>query len=211
MSDPNDVGDTTTLTLTVAPASTDTVAVVAVTLPNGSLLSPALTATPNAGKTVWTALLPLTAGPGDYTAEWTVAGTGAGVEYDTVTAAVPPPATTAVRQVRLLISDIDPARRVFTIGQVLEFLDLEGQDVRLAAATALEVVARSEALVSKVIRTQDLQTDGAKLAAELRASAQELRSQAAAAAGDADESGGLEIVNFDPWAPTAAELAEWTA
>jgi hypothetical protein len=56
-------------------------------------------------------------------------------------------------------------------------------------------------MVSKVIRTQDLQTDGSKVAAELRARATSLREQAAAT----DDTGavfGLEIVNFDPtgWA-----------
>lgn len=37
-----------------------------------------------------------------------------------------------------------------------------------AAANALRAIAINEALVSKVIRTEDLQTDGAKLATELR-------------------------------------------
>ena len=40
------------------------------------------------------------------------------------------------------------------------------------------MLATSETLISKVIRTDDLQTDGAKLGAELRAQAKELQDQA---------------------------------
>jgi hypothetical protein len=81
-------------------------------------------------------------------------------------------------QVRLLISDTtdDP---VFSNTEVDTFLALEGDVVQLAAALALLTIAGDEALTSKVIRTQDLSTDGAKLAAELRAQAKEFRDQAA--------------------------------
>jgi hypothetical protein len=109
--------------------------------------------------------------------------------------------TTAIGQVRLLISDTDEADPVFSDAEVTAFLALESSNVRMAAAQALDTIASNEVMVSKVIRTQDLQTDGSKVAAELRARATSLREQAAAT----DDTGavfGLEIVNFDPtgWA-----------
>ena len=71
--------------------------------------------------------------------------------------------------VRLLISDTkDGEGRVFTDEEVGEVLRREG-NAKLAAAVLLLIIAQNEAMVAKVIRTQDLQTDGAKLSAELRA------------------------------------------
>lgn len=117
--------------------------------------------------------------------------------------------TTDAGKLRLLIADTDPTRLILDDEQVDAFLAIE-TGVKRAAAAALEAIARSEALVSKVIRTQDLQTDGAKLAAELRASAKALRDQADVDDENADEDGGLEIVDFDPsrWGLNAYELAE---
>lgn len=77
--------------------------------------------------------------------------------------------------VRLLISDLD-ADPVFTDAEIEAFLALEGP-VKLAAAQALDTMASNEAMVSKKIRTLDLQTDGPAVAASLRASATELRRQ----------------------------------
>ena len=110
-----------------------------------------------------------------------------------------PPATADMDMVRLLIADTGDVP-LFTDNQIGAFLTLEG-GVKLAAAQALDTMASSEVMVSKVIRTLDLQTDGAKVAAELRARAAALREQAAAV--DADGAVfGLEIVDFDPggWA-----------
>lgn len=87
-------------------------------------------------------------------------------------------ATDPVDQVRLLIADTNPADQVLTDAQILTFLDIEGHVVKCAAAAALEAIATSETLVSKKIRTQDLQTDGPAVAAELRARAAGLRQQA---------------------------------
>lgn len=85
----------------------------------------------------------------------------------------------SVAAVRLLIADTDPTNQILTDTQVGQFVDLEGGVVKLAAAQALDSIASSEALVSKVIRTQDLATDGAKTAAALRDHAARLREQAA--------------------------------
>jgi hypothetical protein len=79
--------------------------------------------------------------------------------------------------VRLLISDTqDGDGRVFTDDEVGEILTREG-NVKLAASVLLLIIAGNEALVAKVIRTQDLQTDGAKLSAELRALSNVYREQ----------------------------------
>lgn len=81
-----DVGDTATLTLTVNPVDTDTTATAAAVNPAGSTV--ALTTSPNSDRSVWTAYLPITT-LGAYRVTWTVSGTGAGVEYDTVYALGP--------------------------------------------------------------------------------------------------------------------------
>lgn len=100
-----------------------------------------------------------------------------------------------VRQVRLIIADVDPDRQVLTDDDVIGFLTLEGESVKLAAAAALEAIATSETLVGKVIRTQDLSTDGAKVAADLRAHAASLRAQVAAVDADGDDDG-FSVVGF---------------
>jgi hypothetical protein len=86
---------------------------------------------------------------------------------------------------------------------------LGGARVRLGAAVALEAIAGNEVMVSKVIRTLDLQTDGAKVSAELRALATSLR--ATDAVYDADGNlFAMDIVDFRPdrWFLPAAEAAE---
>lgn len=111
---------------------------------------------------------------------------------------------TPVGVVRLLIPDKDTAAPVFTDAEIAAFLTLDGS-VRLAAALALDVIASDEAMISKVIKTQDLGTNGPAVAAELRARAEMLRAQEDAAIERA--SGGITIVNFDRWY-YPAELTE---
>ena len=105
---------------------------------------------------------------------------------------------TPVGQVRLLVSDTTLDDPVFDDDELTAFLALEGGSVRLAAAQALDTIASNEVMVSKVIRTQDLQTDGAKVAAELRARAAELRRQAGDGADDPTGDTAFGIVEFDP-------------
>ena len=104
---------------------------------------------------------------------------------------------TDVGRVRLLIPDTDEDNTLLIDPQIDALLTMEGT-VKLAAAAALDIIASSEALVSKVIRTQDLQTDGAKVAAELRARAAGLRQQVDDGVGD--DSVGFDIADFDRWA-----------
>lgn len=81
-------------------------------------------------------------------------------------------------QVRALIADLDPNNRILDDLAIDALLDINADNVRYAAADALDAIAISEVLVSKVIRTQDLATDGAKVAASLQARARTLREQA---------------------------------
>lgn len=90
---------------------------------------------------------------------------------------------TPIRQIRTLIADV--ATPPLIDDQTLQtYLEMQGWEdgarwaVKRAAADALEAIATSEVLTSKVIRTQDLSTDGAKVADALRKQAESLRSRA---------------------------------
>src|SRR5689334_19922240 len=105
--------------------------------------------------------------------------------------------TTTIGMVRLLCTDLSETAPLLSDDQITALLTLESNNVRMAAAQALDIIASSEALVSMKIRTQDLQTDGPAVAAELRARAKSLREQAA----DTDADGNVfafDIVDFDP-------------
>jgi hypothetical protein len=126
----------------------------------------------------------------------------------------PPPTidpATSIGMVRLLIPDRDVANLLFADVDLAAFLALEGAVVKLAAASALETVASNEAMVSKVIRSQDLATDGAKVSDALMKRATELRRQADQ--DDPDSSGNLDVIDFvDPFIrryPAEAAEIEW--
>lgn len=91
--------------------------------------------------------------------------------------------TTDRGRVRLQIPDHDETALIFQDEEIDAFLTIEGS-VAGALAGALETIASSEALTLKVIQLLDVRTDGAKLAAELRARAQAIRSRI----GEADTS-----------------------
>lgn len=68
-----------------------------------------------------------------------------------------------------------------------------------AAAMGLRAIAVSEGLIAKVVKTEDLQTDGAKLAAALLRGADGLDKQADKAEEEEDEwEYGFQIVDFQP-------------
>ena len=199
-----DVGDIAIPTLTVDPFDGTTAATVVVRGPDGTETEPETM--PTGGGHTWTAQVPLTAA-GTWYAIWTVTGTGAGTQVDTLEAEPLPPPTAEQRQVRLLISDTDPANRFFSTTEINDFLALNSDSVRRAAAQALDTIAANEAMVSKKIRTQDLSTDGPAVSEALRKQAAELRRQADAGEGD-DEATGFEIAEFEPY-PSRPELAEY--
>ena len=111
---------------------------------------------------------------------------------------------TPIGQVRLLIPDVEkladprdlrlPPEYIFTDEQIAGYLALESGNVKLAAASALAALAASEVLILKVIKTDDKETDGAKVGAELRARAKMLRDEVKAQAAD-DTS--FELIGFD--------------
>jgi len=189
-----DVGDAPLFTVTIDPFAGDT-SITTATLTDPLGTPTTFTMTAGSDNSTWTGTGPVILIPGEHIAKFTITGTGLGVKYATVIAAVPPPVTSSVRLVRLLIADTNPSNRLFRVDQVQDFLDLEGSSVKLAAATALETIARSEVLISKVITTQDLATDGAKVGAELRASAAELRRQVET--GEGTDDSGFDIVDFE--------------
>jgi hypothetical protein len=100
----------------------------------------------------------------------------------------PPDYTTPIGQVRLLIPDVEqldnlqdqsaPASYLFNDAQIQALVVLYSNNVKRAAAQAKLILATSEALINKVIRTTDYTTDGAKLGAELRAQAKALQDEA---------------------------------
>lgn len=116
--------------------------------------------------------------------------------------------TTPVGKIRLLVSDTDSTAPVFTDTEITALYAMCGSNVRLGAAQALEAIAGNELLVAKVIKTLDLETDGAKVSAELRNLAKSLRERAA----DYDSDGnlfGMDVVDFcDPNSRWVYELAE---
>lgn len=96
--------------------------------------------------------------------------------------------STDIGKVRALIPDTeeidytDSGTPSFLIddGQIEALLAVNSDNIKRAAADAIDALATSEAYISKVTRTEDLQTDGAKVgnmislrAARLRASADE--------------------------------------
>lgn len=109
--------------------------------------------------------------------------------------------TSDVGLVRLLLNDVDEASEVFTDVEIQAFLDLEGGNVKRAAAQAIDTNADDQALASKILKDHQISTDGAKLADSLRKRAAELRRQA-------DEGDGyFEVVDFDHG--RLPELSEW--
>lgn len=192
-----DVGNVAVFRLDIENYDGTTVAEVTVKDPDGNVVDPAPTPTPANNGATWTITVQLTKA-GVWWVGWTVTGTGAVTKWDSAEATEPPPPTQDQDDVRLLIADTDPVNRIFSTRQIAAFLRLNGDNVRRAAAQALDTIASNETLVSKKITTQDLSTDGPAVSASLRAQAKELRRQADAGEGDADAFG-FEIVDFTPY------------
>jgi hypothetical protein len=102
---------------------------------------------------------------------------------------VPVDYLTSVGQVRLLVPDTavgDDGDYLFSDDQITALLLLFSDNVRRAAAQAKDIIASDMVMLLKVVRTDDLSVDGAKVAAELRLQAKQLRDQA-----DSDDQSGL--------------------
>ena len=93
-----------------------------------------------------------------------------------------------VGQVRVLIPDLrkledlrdlrKEARYLFTDEEIGAFLAVNGGNVKLAAADACDAIGTDRALQLLVLKTDDKQTDGAKLLSAFVARARQLRAQA---------------------------------
>lgn len=100
----------------------------------------------------------------------------------------PPDYSTVVGQIRLLIPDTDQldnlqdltvaADYIFDDEQLQALASVYGNNIKRAAAQAKLILATSEALINKVIKTADYATDGAKLGAELREQSKALFAEA---------------------------------
>lgn len=137
-----------------------------------------------------------TAAPGNYEAELTVTISANVVKSERFVISVlgkPIGFTldenTDIGTVRMIIQDVDAEQALFTDAGITKLLSLNGNDVRLASAAALDIMASNQAMILKVIRTLDLSTDGAAVARALREHASQLRADAEKA--DAGEEGGL--------------------
>jgi hypothetical protein len=107
-----------------------------------------------------------------------------------------------VGQVRLLIGDTiqdHGGEYIFSDGFIGGYLTINAANVKYAAADALDVLATNEAYVSKKLRSESVQTDGASVANAIRLHAAALRARARQEAEELDAESAVEIVDFqDP-------------
>lgn len=111
--------------------------------------------------------------------------------------------STPVGQLRVLLKDTErydyngDGTNVYRLtDDVLQtFYTICDDKLFLAAAYALRSLAMNEALISKVIRTEDLQTDGAKLSTELRLLADDYEQRQGRLDVEADSADAFEIVD----------------
>lgn len=97
---------------------------------------------------------------------------------------------------------------MFSDDQLGHFYKVGNGSPLRAAALANYALASSEALISKVIKTQDLATDGAKVAQALITKADALMKQADNADASADNAY-FEIIDYG-WGDYSPELTEGT-
>lgn len=117
-----------------------------------------------------------------------------------------------VEQVRILIPDTEAVfdgETLFSDADIDNYLALTSGNALRAAGFAVLAIANSEALISKIIKTQDLSTNGAAVADALRNNAKVLFDRA-----DRDEkiteSFYIDTVDYaEGWNYERPELTEW--
>lgn len=125
----------------------------------------------------------------------------------------PPDPETDVGLCRVLIPDTEqhidpqypaePASHMYEDWQLTAFLKLNGDKIKAAAADAIDALATNEAMVSKKIRTEDLQTDGPAVANAMRLHATALRAAQAREDLAEDMLDSFNVIDFiqspQPW------------
>lgn len=118
------------------------------------------------------------------------------IEYDT-----------PIGQVRLLVPDTaEPF--VFTDEEIQAYLSISKDNIKRAAANALDAIASSTVMLLKLVKTDDITVDGPAVGKELRLRARALRDEA-----DADDledamSEGFQIIN-PVYVPDVWEYDNW--
>lgn len=118
------------------------------------------------------------------------------IEYDT-----------PIGQVRLLIPDTaEPF--TFTDEEIQAYLSISKDNIKRAAANALDAIASSTVMLLKLVKTDDITVDGPAVGKELRLRARALRDEA-----DADDledamSEGFQIIN-PVYVPDVWEYDNW--
>lgn len=124
-------------------------------------------------------------------------------------------ASSPIELVRVLIPDTDAVfgaakdEYLFADEELAKFLEVTGGSVLRAAGYAMIAVGNSEALISKVIKTQDLSTDGSKLQNQWRESGLAMfdRADKEDAANAMDF---FDIIDFgEGWSMERPELTEY--
>ncbi|RJP53621.1 MAG: hypothetical protein C4583_04345 [Anaerolineaceae bacterium] len=102
--------------------------------------------------------------------------------------------TSDIGKVRMMIPDRVGSDALLTDEEIEAYLDMNGDDVRYAAADALDMIASDQALTLKVITLMDLRTDGRATAQSLMERADKLRTLAdnEDAAAEAEDGGLLD-------------------
>ena len=123
--------------------------------------------------------------------------------------------TEDTRIIRTLIPDTEavfgPAgdKTLFSDNEISDFYTAGSGSVLRAAALAVYAIATSEAMISKVIRTQDLQTNGATLSDALVKKGDALMKRADKI-DDNESASYFQIINYrDGWGTYPPELTEW--
>lgn len=92
-----------------------------------------------------------------------------------MTITLPIDLSTPIGKVRTLIPDRGPSWFALQDEEIQVFLDINDNNIRLAAADCLDTIAADRALVQGVTETLDLKVDGAKLLDSLMKRAATLR------------------------------------
>lgn len=104
--------------------------------------------------------------------------------------------TTNRGKTRLYAQDTITANAIFSDDEIDAFLAANGDNVYLAAADALEIIAANQAYILKVISNNGLSTNGAATAAALRETARVWREKAQSNVGTTN-SGIILVPNAD--------------